>query len=163
MRSRWLSLAGATFKQTIFHRHHPGGMLGAGLRQITEVLRFRVGNNLTVVSDSVTVRKALAAAGEGRRAGAIMLVDADGRLSGIFTDGDLRRLVNGGGLEALDSLVSTVMTARPTCLTVDALVRDAVRLVQEKRLDEIPVVDLVGKPLGLVDVQDLISMRVVEG
>jgi arabinose-5-phosphate isomerase len=55
------------------------------------------------------------------------------------------------------------MTARPTCLTVDALVRDAVRLVQEKRLDEIPVVDLVGKPLGLVDVQDLISMRVVEG
>jgi arabinose-5-phosphate isomerase len=151
------------FQADDFHRHHPGGMLGAGLRQITEVLRFRVGNNLTVVSDSVTVRKALAAAGEGRRAGAIMLVDADGRLSGIFTDGDLRRLVNGGGLEALDSLVSTVMTARPTCLTVDALVRDAVRLVQEKRLDEIPVVDLAGKPLGLVDVQDLISMRVVEG
>jgi arabinose-5-phosphate isomerase len=66
-------------------------------------------------------------------------------------------------LEALDSLVSTVMTARPTCLTVDALVRDAVRLVQEKRLDEIPVVDLAGKPVGLVDVQDLIAMRVVEG
>ena len=151
------------FQADDFHRHHPGGMLGAGLRQITEALRFRVGNNLTVVSDSVTVRKALAAAGEGRRAGAIMLVDADGRLSGIFTDGDLRRLVNGGGLEALDSLVSTVMTARPTCLTVDALVRDAVRLVQEKRLDEIPVVDLAGKPLGLVDVQDLIAMRVVEG
>ena len=151
------------FQADDFHRHHPGGMLGAGLRQITEALRFRVGNNLTVVSDSVTVRKALAAAGEGRRAGAIMLVDADGRLSGIFTDGDLRRLVNGGGLEALDSLVSTVMTARPTCLTVDALVRDAVRLVQEKRLDEIPVVDLAGKPVGLVDVQDLIAMRVVEG
>ena len=151
------------FQADDFHRHHPGGMLGAGLRQITDVLRFRVGINVAVVSDALSVRQALAAAGAGRRAGAIMLVDGAGRLCGIFTDGDLRRLVNTEGVNGLDAPVSSVMTARPVSLTVDALVRDAVRLVQERRLDEVPVVDGDGKPIGLVDVQDLIAMRVVEG
>ncbi|MSR69912.1 MAG: KpsF/GutQ family sugar-phosphate isomerase [Phycisphaerales bacterium] len=151
------------FQADDFHRHHPGGMLGAGLRQITEALRFRVGHNLSVLSDALSVREALAAAGQGRRTGAIMLVDQSGRLSGIFTDGDLRRLVTTQGVGALDTPVARVMTARPVSLTVDALVRDAVRLVQERRLDEIPIVGGDGKPVGIVDVQDLVAMRVVEG
>jgi arabinose-5-phosphate isomerase len=150
------------FGKDDFHKHHPGGMLGAGLRPVTEVLRFRVGQNLAAVADTSTVRDALRAAGEGRRAGAIVLVDGAGRLSGIFTDGDLRRHVNGGGLSALDAPIAGVMTRHPTTLTVDSLVRDAVQLVQEKRLDEIPVVDRDGRPIGLVDVQDLIAMRVVK-
>jgi len=149
-----------------FHRHHPGGMLGVGLRPITEALRFKVGDNLAVVNDSVTVREALQqasdAAGEKRRTGAVMLVDASGRLSGIFTDGDLRRLftnTNPGSVE--HSPIKNVMTPRPQHLTVDDLVRDAVRLVRERRVDEIPVLDHDGKPVGLVDVQDLIAMKVV--
>ncbi|MGA1224455.1 MAG: KpsF/GutQ family sugar-phosphate isomerase [Phycisphaerales bacterium] len=150
------------FGKDDFHKHHPGGMLGAGLRPGTEVLRFRVGANLAAVHDTSSVRDALKAAGEGRRAGAIVLVDAAGRLSGIFTDGDLRRQVNGGGLGALDAPVASVMTRHPATLTVDSLVRDAVQLVQEKRLDEIPVVDRDGRPVGLIDVQDLIAMRVVK-
>ena len=149
------------FGKDDFHKHHPGGMLGAGLRPVTEVLRFRVGKNLAAVPDTTSVREALREAGEGRRAGAIVLVDAAGRLSGIFTDGDLRRHVNGGGLTILDAPISGVMTRHPTTLTTDSLVRDAVQLVQERRLDEIPVVDQDGKPVGLVDIQDLIAMRVV--
>lgn len=144
-----------------FHRRHPGGMLGAGLRPITEALRFRVGRNLPVARDSCSVREALASVGEGRRAGALMLVDANGRLSGILTDGDLRRLINQRGAAVLDAPIHTVMTARPRTLSVESLVRDAVRLVQESRLDEIPVIDAEGRPVGLVDVQDLIAMRVV--
>ena len=151
------------FQADDFHRHHPGGMLGAGLRQITDALRFRVGHNLAVLSDSLSVREALGAAAQGRRTGAIMLVDAQGRLSGIFTDGDLRRLVTAEGVTSLDKPVSGVMTVRPVSLSVDALVRDAVRLVQERRVDEIPVVDGDGKPVGIVDVQDLVAMRVIEG
>jgi arabinose-5-phosphate isomerase len=149
------------FGKDDFHKHHPGGMLGAGLRPVTEVLRFRVGHNLAAVPDTSSVRDALRAAGEGRRAGAIVLVDHAGRLSGIFTDGDLRRHVNGGTLAVLDAPIAGVMTRHPTTLSVDSLVRDAVQLIQEKRLDEIPVVDHDGKPVGLVDVQDLIAMRVV--
>lgn len=145
-----------------FHRRHPGGMLGAGLRPIVELLRFRVGHNLPVVRDDVRVGDALAAAGEGRRTGAVVLVDAHGRLSGIFTDGDLRRLVINQGTAALALPIQGVMTSRPRTLGVDSLVRDAVRLVQEKRLDEIPVIDAEGRPVGLVDVQDLVAMKVVQ-
>ena len=149
------------FGKDDFHKHHPGGMLGAGLRPVTEVLRFRVGHNLAAVPDTSSVREALRAAGEGRRAGAIVLVDSAGRLSGIFTDGDLRRHVNSGALAVLDAPVASVMTRHPTTLSTESLVRDAVQLVQERRLDEIPVVDHEGRPVGLVDIQDLIAMRVV--
>ena len=143
-----------------FHRHHPGGLLGAGLRSITEALRFRVGLNAAVVRDTLTVREALEQAGDDRRPGAIMLVDAAGRLSGILTDSDIRRLVRSdpGGLSRA---VAEVMTSHPKHLVVDDLVRDAVRLVRERRLDEIPVLDRDGRPVGIVDVQDLIAMKVV--
>lgn len=152
-----------SFREDDFHKHHPGGMLGVGLRKITEALRFKVGENLPVVRDDVTVRQALelAAPVNGtRRAGAITLVDEHGRLSGIFTDGDFRRLmltdVNG-----MDRPIREVMTLRPQHLTVNDLVRDAVRLVRDRRVDEIPVLDHQGRPVGLVDVQDLIAMKVV--
>ena len=159
-----LALAAArrlNFDADAFHRHHPGGMLGVGLRPITEVLRFRVGENLPVVRDDLTLGEALAAAGEGRRAGAILLVDPAGVLTGIFTDGDLRRLINRDGARALETTISNIMTPRPEHLDEDALVRDAVRLIRERRIDEIPVLDHGGRPLGLVDVQDLIAMKVV--
>lgn len=146
-----------------FHRHHPGGMLGAGLRPVVEALRFRVGENLPIVRDDRTVRSALSEAGGTRRAGAIVLVDEAGRLSGIFTDGDLRRLVNQQAdlAHALEEPIAGHMTRSPRHLHRDDLVRDAVRLVRELRVDELPVVDEQGAPLGLIDVQDLIAMKVV--
>ena len=143
-----------------FQRRHPGGMLGAGLRPVTDVLRFKVGHNLPVVSDTVTVREACEQTRTGRRPGAVVLADAQGRLSGIFTDADLRRLM----LEdprGMDLPIADIMTRRPEHLVVGDLVRDAVRLMRENRHDEIPVVDQDGKPVGLVDVQDLIAMKVV--
>jgi arabinose-5-phosphate isomerase len=145
-----------------FHRRHPGGTLGAGLKSVTEVLRFRVGETLATVAEDCTVADALRSTGGGRRAGALVVVDAAGRLSGIFTDGDLRRRVNELGAGLLSKRVAEVMTARPSALSSEALVRDAVQLVRERRLDEIPVVDADGRPLGLIDVQDLVSMKVID-
>jgi arabinose-5-phosphate isomerase len=145
-----------------FHRRHPGGSLGAGLKSVTEVLRFRVGETLATVAEDATVAEALRPAGAGRRAGALVVVDPAGRLAGIFTDGDLRRRVNELGAGLLDRPIKDVMTARPAALPADALVRDAVQLVRERRLDEIPVVDADGRPLGLIDVQDLVAMKVVD-
>ncbi len=151
------------FGEDDFHKHHPGGMLGAGLRKVTEILRFRVGENLAVIRNDLTVREACIEArsvGNSRRAGALVIVDANGRLAGIFTDGDLRRLVVDDP-SAMDQSIRNVMTPRPQHLTVDDLVRDAVRLVRERRLDEIPVLDHDGRPVGLIDVQDLVAMKVV--
>lgn len=148
------------FNEDDFHKHHPGGMLGVGLRKITEALRFRVGENLPVVPDQLTVIEALRQTRGDRRAGAILIVDQKQRLVGIFTDGDLRRLMLQDD-QGMQRKMCEVMTPRPQHLTVDDLVRDAVRLVRERRLDEIPVLDHEGKPVGLVDVQDLIAMKVV--
>ena len=148
------------FGEDDFHKHHPGGMLGVGLRKITEALRFRVGENLPVIPDHMTVRQACEETRGDRRAGAILVVDQHQRLAGIFTDGDLRRLMINDA-DGMNRTIRDVMTPRPQHLTVDDLVRDAVRLVRERRLDEIPVLDHDGKTVGLVDVQDLVAMKVV--
>lgn len=147
-----------------FHRHHPAGRLGSNLRSVEEVMRLRVGENLPVVSQHHSVQDALKDAwsdGGGRRAGAIVLVDDDGRLSGIFTDGDLRRLMMDDAA-GLAKPIMEVMTRHPRSLRLDDRVRDARQLIAEHRIDEIPVVDAEGKPRGLIDVQDLITMKIVQ-
>jgi arabinose-5-phosphate isomerase len=159
-----LALAAArrrNFSADDFHKHHPGGMLGVGLKPVTEIMRFRVGLNLAVVPESATIGEATMSVSGVRRPGATVLVDTAGRLSGIFTDGDLRRVFVSGQLDPA-APIRSVMTRHPQHLTVDHLVRDAVRVVRERRLDEIPVVDADGKPVGLIDVQDLIALRVVQ-
>lgn len=151
------------FTHADFARRHPGGALGTALRPVTDVLRFVVGKNLSTVSQELSVRRALEKAAEhGRRPGAMLVVNsADGSLAGIFTDGDLRRLVLRDAKE-LDRPVSEVMTRTPRTLADSALVRDAVLMVREHRQDEIPVVDEGGRPVGILDVQDLISLRLVQ-
>ena len=91
----------------------------------------------------------------------MLLVDEpSGRLAGIFTDGDLRRHVCADA-GALGRAMSELMTKNPRVLRDDALVRDAVTLFREFRQDEIPIVDGQGRPVGLLDVQDLITLRLV--
>lgn len=158
------------FTASDFRKRHPGGGLGGLLRPVTEVLRFVVGQNLPVVRDDLTVGEALDQAspvtgvGLSRRPGAIILVNAKGALSGLFTDGDLRRLVMNERKSKVDPLarpIGEVMTRTPRTLPSSALVRDAVHMVQEFRSDEIPVVDEQGRPVGVLDVQDLIALKVV--
>jgi arabinose-5-phosphate isomerase len=150
------------FSDQDFAKRHPGGALGGLLKPVTEVLRFTVGKNLPLIADTLSVREALhRAAAAGRRPGAILLTDAaSGKLTGIFTDGDLRRLILRDAAE-LDLAISKVMTRTPKSLPDSALVRDAVRMFRECRQDEIPVVDGEGRPVGILDVQDLIAMRLV--
>lgn len=150
-----------SFTSDDFARHHPGGTLGGLLRPVTSLLRFEVGKNLAVVPAGTSVADALRSGdAAGRRPGAMLIVDEAGSLRGIFTDGDLRRLVTADASK-LAGPIDDVMTSSPRVLRVDQLVRDAVRMVREHRQDEIPVVAADGTPVGLLDVQDLIAMRVV--
>jgi len=148
------------FTDEDFAKRHPGGALGGLLRPVTEMLRFRVGQNCPLVSEELSVWEALQRVETGRRPGALLVVDQVNRLTGIFTDGDLRRLVLKGESE-LHKRLKAVMTRNPRSLAGTALLRDAVRMVRESRLDEIPVLDGDGHPLGILDVQDLIAMRLV--
>jgi arabinose-5-phosphate isomerase len=146
-----------------FSKRHPGGSLGGLTRPVTDALRFKVGHNLHPVSDRLSVGEALRQADvDGRRPGALLLVDHEtGVLTGLFTDGDIRR----GVLRHADLLtrpVRDVMTRGPSTLPDSALLRDAVRLVRQFRRDEVPVVDALGRPVGLLDVQDLVTLKIVQ-
>jgi arabinose-5-phosphate isomerase len=149
------------FTDADFAKRHPGGALGGLLRPVTEALRFVAGKNLPLIPQETPVRAALERAAEiGRRPGAILLVDGSGRLTGIFTDGDLRRMILRDAGE-LSRPIRDVMTTTPRTLPHTARIRDAVRMVRECRQDEIPVVDDDGRPVGILDVQDLVAMRLV--
>lgn len=152
------------FTDADFARRHPGGALGGALRPIMDIARCTIDDHLPVAPERVSVIEAQHAVQtkSGRRPGAILLVDDAGRLTGIFTDGDLRRLVLRDRAE-LDRPIAEVMTKHPRTISSDALARDAVALVLEHRQDEVPIVDADGKPVGLLDVQDLVALKLVEG
>jgi len=123
------------FTNQDFAKRHPGGALGGLLRPVVDVMRFKVGKNLAVVAESATIADALAQSDTARRPGAILLVDGDGRLSGILTDADIRRLAfdpKGEWETDLRRPVSDYMTTQPQRLPDTALVRDAVILVRER-------------------------------
>jgi len=154
-----------SFTAEDFAKRHPGGSLGRQLMPITSALRFRVGENLALITRELTLKDAYAQAASVstnlRQAGALLVVDGDGKLAGIFTDGDLRKHLLADGPTVWDRPITDVMVATPKRLRDDALVRDAVRLIREKRIDEIPVVDAEDRPIGLIDVQDLVAMKVI--
>ena len=154
---------GRGFGPDEFARRHPGGALGAALRPIGSMLRFRVGAGVEAIPSSTPIRTALRTAREasqGRRSGALLLTDDRGVLEGIMTDGDLRRLLLDNP-EAIDGPAAESMTKSPRTLQEDQPLREAERLVRTHRVDEIPIVDAEGRPVGLLDVQDLITLKIV--
>ncbi|MBL4702107.1 MAG: KpsF/GutQ family sugar-phosphate isomerase [Phycisphaeraceae bacterium] len=155
------------FQAEDFHKFHPGGSLGKQLMRITEAMRFKVGRNLPLIPLGTTLADAYAMSNSElnpglRHAGAMLVIDPAGKLAGIFTDGDLRRLIISDPANAMNQLIENVMIQSPKHLLQTALVRDAVQMVRETRIDEIPVVDEHNKPVGLIDVQDLVALKVIE-
>jgi arabinose-5-phosphate isomerase len=149
-----------------FRKFHPGGALGRELMPVAQVLRLKAGENLPLFTPAMSVEEAFAAAETqapgGRRPGALVIADDAGKLLGVFTDGDLRRLLIKHGPAALPMKLADVMTANPRHLTAESLVRDAVQMAREYRIDEMPVVDQTQTVIGLLDVQDLMALKVIE-
>lgn len=146
-----------------YKKRHPGGTLGRQMLGVTEIMRFKAGDNLPLIRDDLTISDMLEQASKvERRSGAVVLINQQGQLSGIFTDADLRRLLLKQGASVLQMPVAQAMTRQPQCLRDTQVVREAVQLIREVRVDEIPVVDADGKPVGLIDVQDLIALKLVE-
>lgn len=133
---------------------HPGGSLGKQLLKVSDMMR--TGERNPIVSEDSLVRDALVAATHAR-AGTAVIVDNDGRLAGIFTDGDLRRHVEKDP-DLLSKPVKDYMTRSPMTISPDKLVGEAMRLIKNKRIKDIPVVDGDGKPVGFIDEQDLLGM-----
>ena len=115
-------------------------------------------SNAGMLRSRDTVREVLALPRSAkRRSGAILLTDADGRLSGIFTDSDLARLFESRRDTALDRPICEVMTARPCTVPQGSMMVDAIAIMAERKISELPVIDAAGRPLGLVDITDVVA------
>ena len=87
-----------------------------------------------------------------------MIIDDHGLLCGLFTDSDLARILASHREEVLDHPVKEVMTTRPLTISESALLGEAVDLLAERKLSELPVVNKLGEPVGLIDITDIISL-----
>jgi len=144
------------FTHAEFARFHPAGSLGFKLSHVEEHMRH--GSELRMAKASDSVREVFAQARhQGRRTGAVMLVDADGKLAGLYTDSDLARLFERRAYDCFDASVSAVMTKSPLTIHYGARMEDAVSLMRLHKISELPVIDDEGKPIGLLDETDLIG------
>ncbi|MBI1346188.1 KpsF/GutQ family sugar-phosphate isomerase [bacterium] len=140
-----------------FGRFHPGGSLGRRLTPVNEIMRK--GDELRIACETATVRDVLTTlCRPGRRTGAVMLVDTEQCLSGLFTDSDLARLLEQRRDEQLDRSMSEVMTARPITIAETAILGEAVQLMSQRHLSELPVVNATGHPVGLIDITDVLGL-----
>jgi arabinose-5-phosphate isomerase len=140
-----------------FARFHPAGTLGQKLSKVENHMRPL--NQCRIASERKSVREVLVAGRLlGRRTGATMLVDDEGKLSGIFTDSDLARLFENHRDGELDNPIRTVMTADPSTVQSGLMMGDAVEVMANKKISELPVVDGDGNPLGLIDVTDVVGL-----
>lgn len=151
------------FNSDQFAVFHPAGQLGRKLIRVYEAMTFKAGENLPLSSDRYTVGEVLAEASRiKRRSGAVILVDDAGKICGIFSDGDLRRLVMRDPRGAMETPVSNVMTRNPRRIRFDALASEAIAMMRPLRIDELPVVDENDRPIGLIDVQDLVVLKMFD-
>jgi len=145
------------FSREDYARFHPGGQLGRQLMKVREVMRS--GGENPLITAGASIRQAISVMSETPgRPGAVSVTDKRGKLVGFFTDGDLRRLVLHQDFSA-DAPIESVMHRGPKQVHPEQLVAEATRILREHKIDQVPVVDDAGAPVGLIDVQDLLSTR----
>jgi arabinose-5-phosphate isomerase len=124
---------------------------------------MRSGDELRLAPATATVRAVFARARRrGRRSGAVLLIDDAGRLCGLFTDSDLARLFEKGLDAALDRPICEVMTHRPLTVPLGTRVSDAVEVLRRAKISELPVVDAENRPIGLLDITDVLGLMPAE-
>jgi arabinose-5-phosphate isomerase len=145
-----------------FARYHPGGSLGLQLAPVEELMRplelCRVAAVTNTTREVLTQTKR-----SGRRSGAVLLVDASNRLQGIFTDSDLARLFEQcREAAALDRPIALVMTINPRYVRAGSKFQEALQILREQKISELPVVDEDRHPVGLIDITDVVGWLPVD-
>jgi arabinose-5-phosphate isomerase len=145
------------FQATDFARYHPGGNLGRQLSTVEEVMRPL--SACRVAIESETVRSIyMRYSGRQRRVGVILVLNDDGQLIGLFTDSDLARLLERQQDSFFDLPIAEVMTRSPVTITAGSQTMIAVETLACRNLSELPVVDRNNRPLGLIDITDVVSL-----
>ncbi|MCK4935606.1 MAG: KpsF/GutQ family sugar-phosphate isomerase [Elusimicrobiales bacterium] len=143
------------FNSSHFARLHPGGQLGKLLNIEIKDLMHK-GKNNPVINENQTIKKALAIMTQ-TQAGAVSIVNSKGKLTGFFTDGDLRRLLQKNKPD-LNLKIKAVMTKKPTTVFPDTKAIDVAQIITAKKIDNMPVIDRTTlKPIGIIDERDLLN------
>ena len=142
-----------------FAKYHPAGNLGRVLLlRVRDIMRS--GARLPIAPDTVTTQEAILAMTKAKSGSIALVAKQSGKLTGILTDGDFRRSALTGP-DFLQKPVATFMTRTPKTIREDALGVDALRLFEAHKIDDLIVVDARGKPVGLIDGQDLPKLKIV--
>lgn len=146
------------FKQSDYAKRHPSGAIGrAMLLKVGDIMRS--GERNAVADENLAVKDALLVMTRAK-SGSLAVVNARGKLAGVFTDGDFRR-----HMATDDNLLSkplkAVMTRNPICIHDNALAAEALKIFNERNIDDLIVVNAKREPVGLVDSQDLPKMKIL--
>ena len=146
------------FKQSDFARLHPSGAIGrAMLLRVGDIMRS--GERNAIADEKLSVKDALLVMTHAK-SGSLSVVNADGKLTGVFTDGDFRRQM-ATNKNLLEQRLKKVMTRKPICISENALAVEALKIFNERNIDDLIVVNAKRKPVGLVDSQDLPKLKIM--
>ena len=146
------------FSADDFARSHPGGALGRRLlTHVSDVMR--TGDRVPVVGADASLADALLEISR-KGMGMTAVVDAEGRLLGLFTDGDLRRSIE-RDVNLRGTRVDSVMTRSPRTIGPEALAAEAVEIMESRKSTQLPVVDKAGRLVGALNIHDLFQARIL--
>ena len=151
-------LSARGFKQEDFAKYHPNGAIGrAMLLKVGDIMRS--GNRNAVAAENLSIKEALFVMTQAK-SGSLAVVNARGKLAGVFTDGDFRRHM-ASDENLLAQPLKKVMTPKPICISENALAVEALKIFNERNIDDLIVVNAKNEPVGLVDSQDLPKLKIV--
>jgi arabinose-5-phosphate isomerase len=146
------------FTQKDFAKHHPSGAIGRALLvKVRDIMRR--GPRNAIAPENLPVKEALFVMTRAK-SGSLAVVDRRGKLSGVFTDGDFRRRMSADD-GVLTRLLREVMTRNPFCIREEALAAEALKIFNERNIDDLIVVNARREPVGLVDSQDLPKLKLM--
>jgi arabinose-5-phosphate isomerase len=146
------------FTQKDYARYHPAGAIGrAMLVRVGDIMR--TGERNAVAPQTLTIKEALLVMTRAK-SGSLAIVDRRGKLVGVFTDGDFRRRMAADG-DLLSRPLADVMTRHPICIRDTALAAEALKVFNERNIDDLIVVNARREPVGLVDSQDLPKLKLM--
>jgi arabinose-5-phosphate isomerase len=146
------------FKQTDFAKFHPSGAIGrAMLLRVGDIMRS--GDRNPVAAETLSVKDALLVMTRAK-SGSLAVVNARGKLTGVFTDGDFRRRMSTDDT-LLTRTLREVMTRHPICIRAEALAVEALKIFDERNIDDLIVINARQEPVGLIDSQDLPKLKLM--
>jgi arabinose-5-phosphate isomerase len=145
------------FSDRDFARSHPGGKLGVSLTLVRDVMR--TGDGLPQVAQGASIADGVAEMSRSRM-GITAVLDESGRVSGIFTDGDLRRSI-GRITDFGGTPITEVMTRNPRTIESDRLAAEAVQMMEQHKVNQVLVVDSQQRLIGALNMHDLFRAKVI--